>query len=46
MAYMQSVKKSWNASGKRQAMSRGAKEKPSVSQLEIEKPVMQFAEFD
>jgi hypothetical protein len=28
---MQIVKKIWKASGKRQAMSRGAKEKPSVS---------------
>lgn len=28
---MQMVKKIWKASGKRQAMSRGAKEKPRVS---------------
>jgi hypothetical protein len=40
---MQRVKKIWNASGNLQATSRGAKEKPRVSQLEIEKPVMQFA---
>lgn len=40
---MQKVKKSWKASGKRQATSPGAKEKPRVSQLLIEKPVMQFA---
>jgi hypothetical protein len=40
---MQRVKKIWKASGKRQAMSRGAKEKPSVSQLEMLKPVMQLA---
>jgi hypothetical protein len=30
-AQMQRVKKIWNARGNRQAMSRGAKEKPSVS---------------
>jgi len=40
---MQKVKKSWKASGKRQAMSRVAKENARVSQLLIEKPVMQFA---
>ncbi len=37
---MHSVKKIWKASGKRHATSFGAKEKPSVSQLEIEKPVI------
>lgn len=37
------LKKIWKASGKRQATLPLAKEKPSVSQLEIEKPVMQFA---
>jgi hypothetical protein len=40
---MQRVKKSWNASGKRHAISRGANEKPRVSQFEMLKPVMQFA---
>jgi hypothetical protein len=40
---MHNVKKIWKARGKRQAMSRGAKEKPSVSQLEMLKPVIQFA---
>lgn len=40
---MQKVKKSWKARGKRQATSRGAKEKARVSQLEMEKPVMQLA---
>lgn len=40
---MQKVKKSWNASGKRHAISRGANEKPSVSQFEMLKPVIQFA---
>jgi hypothetical protein len=40
---MQKVKKSWKARGKRHAMSRGAKEKPRVSQLEMLKPVMQLA---
>jgi hypothetical protein len=40
---MQNVKKSWKASGKRHATSRGANEKPRVSQLEILKPVIQFA---
>lgn len=33
----------WNANGKRQATLPFANEKPSVSQFEIEKPVMQFA---
>lgn len=42
---MQKVKKSWKARGNRHATSRGAKEKPSVSQFEILKPVMQLA-FD
>jgi hypothetical protein len=41
---MQKVKNSWNASGKRHATSRGAKEKPRVSQLEMLKPVMQLAD--
>jgi hypothetical protein len=40
---MQRVKKSWNASGKRHAISRGANEKPRVSQFEMLKPVIQFA---
>ena len=40
---MQSVKKIWKASGKRHATSRGAKLKARVSQLEMEKPVIQFA---
>jgi hypothetical protein len=40
---MQKVKKIWNASGKRHATSRGAKEKPSVSQFDIENPVIQLA---
>jgi hypothetical protein len=40
---MQKVKKSWNANGKRHATSRGANEKPSVSQFEMLKPVMQLA---
>jgi hypothetical protein len=42
-ANMHKVKKSWKASGKRHAMSRGAKEKPRVSQLDMLNPVMQFA---
>lgn len=33
----------WKASGKRHTTSLGANEKPKVSQLEIEKPVMQLA---
>jgi hypothetical protein len=40
---MQKVKNIWKANGKRQATSLGAKENPRVSQLEIEKPVIQFA---
>ena len=40
---MQKVKKSWNASGNRHATSRGAKEKPRVSQFDILNPVMQLA---
>jgi hypothetical protein len=40
---MHKVKKSWKANGKRHTMSRGAKENPKVSQLEMLNPVMQFA---
>ena len=39
MAQMQRVKKIWKARGKRQAMSRGAKAKPKVSQFEMLKPL-------
>lgn len=37
------VKKIWNASGNRHAMLPERKENPNVSQLESEKPEIQFA---
>ena len=40
---MRTLKKHWKASGNRQATLPFAKENPSVSQLEMAKPVMQFA---
>jgi hypothetical protein len=40
---MQKVKNIWKARGNLQATEPLAKEKPRVSQLEIEKPVIQLA---